>query len=498
MRLNRNLIAGIGDSAWTAILTLAVIPLYLKFLGVEAYGLIGFFVTLQSIFLLLDLGLAPTINREVARCTASGNMQDARNLLHTLSVLYWCMAGLIALLMFLLSPYIAKYWINAESLSEETLVQALMLMGFVIACRWPIGLYKGAVMGAQRLTVSSAVNIVMITISNVGVVGILAFVSPTIEAFFIWQAFVGLLYAVVIRFVAWRVIGMNSQIKFDVNGLKRIWRFSAGMVGISLSAVILMQLDKALLSKLLGLEEFGGYVLAGVLASGLYVLLTPVFNTIFPRMSLLVANDDIETLVEYYRLGTCLLTATLFPIAITAAFFSQELVHLWTGNLALATNIAPVVSLLLIGTAINGAMHFPYAAQLAHGITRLPLIINAVLLVILIPLIFFLANKYGAVGGALAWLILNVIYLFLGTWLTHRLLLRGIAIKWLLRDVLVPMILSVIVIGAASSVVLDLPYADYIKLLISGGLAVLATAVIILASPRLRPMAWGKFVNITS
>ncbi|KOR31756.1 hypothetical protein TI05_11605 [Achromatium sp. WMS3] len=38
-------------------MSLAFIPLYIKFLGIESFGLIGFFTTLQSIFALLDLGL---------------------------------------------------------------------------------------------------------------------------------------------------------------------------------------------------------------------------------------------------------------------------------------------------------------------------------------------------------------------------------------------------------------------------------------------------------
>ncbi len=496
MKLGRNLIVGLSDSAWTAILGFIVVPLYLKFLGLEAYGLIGFFVAIQSVLVLLDLGLAQTINREVARCAASGNMREVRNLLHTLAVIYWCVACLIALLFFMLSPYIATYWLNSETLTQESLAHAVMLMGFVIACRWPIGLYKGALIGAQRLAVSSTVNIVMVTVGNVGVVGVLAFVSPSIEAFFVWQAIVGILYAVVIRFVAWRIIGVDDQVKIDLEGLKRIWRFSMGVAAVTISSVILTQIDKVLLSKLLSLEEFGGYALAGVLASGLYVILVPVFNTIFPRMSLLVARGDTKALVEFYRLGTRLLTATLFPVTIAAAYFSKDLIHLWTGDLTLATNISQVVSLLLLGTALNGTMIFPYALQLAYGMTRLPLMISAILAIIFVPLIFFLAKTYGAVGGALAWFSLNVVYLFFGTWLTHRFLLKGISAKWLLLDVLIPLGLSIFIVGSAGNIVQEMPYAHYVKLLLSAGLAMLACITIVMTSSQLRSIVQIQLRNI--
>lgn len=267
MSLRRNLFAGLANSIWSALIGLAVVPLYLKYLGIEAYGLIGFFVTTQALLQLLDVGLAPTINREVARHSASGNLKEAGKLLHTLAIVYWSMAVVIALLIMALAPLIAGYWLQSKYLSRQTIEHAVMLMGLVVACRWPIGLYQSALIGAQRLTVSSGVSITMVTFGNLGAVVVLAFVSPTIEAFFIWQACVGLLYATTMQWAAWRVIGRLKEIRFDIDKLKQIWRFSAGMGGIALSGLVFTQLDKLILSKMLGLEEFAHYMLATVVVT---------------------------------------------------------------------------------------------------------------------------------------------------------------------------------------------------------------------------------------
>ena len=495
MKLGRNLLAGLANSIWSALVGLAVVPFYLKYLGIEAYGLIGFFVTTQALFSLLDMGLAPTINREVARHSATGNLKEAGKLLHTLAVVYWGMAGVIALLIVALAPLIAEYWLQSKQLSPQTISHAVMLMGLVVACRWPIGLYQGALVGAQRLTVSSGINMAMVTIGSLGAVAVLAFVSPTIEAFFIWQACVGLTYAITMRWGAWRVIGRLRDIRFDVNKLKSIWRFSAGMSGVAVSAIILMHLDKVLLSKILSLEDFGRYALAGVVASGLYVLLTPTFNVIYPRLSALVATGDTERLIDLYRSGTRLLSAVLFPIATVAAVFAEEILYLWTGNPSLATSTAPVVSLFLIGTALNGAMHFPYALQLAYGMTRLPLAINAILVVVMIPTTIFLALQYGAVGGAAAWAVLNGIYLLIGTLLTHRALLKGIGLKWVLWDVGIPLGMALLIVGGIGHEVREWGYSNYVELLIGSGLALCAFLIIIALSPNLRIATQSVFTR---
>ncbi len=67
MSLKSNIAAGYASQLWTALIGIVLMPLYLKYMGSEAYGLVGFFVMLQAIFIMLDLGLTPTVAREAAR-----------------------------------------------------------------------------------------------------------------------------------------------------------------------------------------------------------------------------------------------------------------------------------------------------------------------------------------------------------------------------------------------------------------------------------------------
>ena len=46
---------------------LVMVPAYVSRLGPEAFGLVSFFIVLQTLFQLLDLGLTPTMSREAAR-----------------------------------------------------------------------------------------------------------------------------------------------------------------------------------------------------------------------------------------------------------------------------------------------------------------------------------------------------------------------------------------------------------------------------------------------
>lgn len=495
MNLRRNLLAGLANSGWSALVGFAVVPFYLKYLGMEAYGLIGFFMTAQVMFQLLDMGMAPTMNREVARCSASGQLRDAGKLLHTLAVIYWCVAIAIGIVVILLAPVIATHWLKSKDLPSQTVMNALMLMGLVVASRWPIGLYQGALIGAQRMTISSAVNMSMVTLGSVGAVLILALVSPTIEAFFAWQAFVGLVYAVTLRKVTWWVIGKSGANRFDTAELKRIWRFTAGMSAIGLTGLVFSQLDKVILSKVLALEDFGHYMLASVVVSGLYILITPVFNLIYPRFAAFVAKNDLDELKKQYRLGTRLLATILFPAALMLAIFAEDLVQIWTNNPSVASSIAPSISLLAIGSALHGVMHFPYALQLAYGNTKLPLTINLLLMLMQVPLITLWANKYGALGGAMAWITLHFLYLIIGSWLTHRRLLRGLAFQWLFIEVGAPLLFTVILGLLLFYLKQNLVHSILFQILIATAFVILICGISIMTSEALR-ITIVKMVNL--
>ena len=357
--LASNIAAGLLGSAWTAVLGFAVVPIYLNLLGLEAYGLIGFFATLQAVFQLLDMGIAPTLNREVARRSAHGRIGDAALLLRTLAWIYWTTALLIGVAVWLASPFIAEHWLRSRQLSPALVQDAVALLGVVIALRWPNGIYLGVLLGAQRVQLSSAVTAATATVTSGGAVLILTFVSPTLEAFFGWQICAALAGTLAMQRAAWRALGGPPKLGLapSLAVLRPIWRFSASMGALGVLALVFTQIDKILLSRLLDLGDFGRYMVAAAVAGGLYVFVTPFFNAVYPRLSVLVARGDAAGLESSYRLATVVLASILFPVAALLALYSVDVIELWTRNADLARATGPVVSLLAIGSALHGVMH---------------------------------------------------------------------------------------------------------------------------------------------
>ena len=439
-----NVLASFASNVWTALVAVILIPLYVALLGIEAWGVIGIFVSLQTICTVLDLGLSATMNREMARLSAQTDMtQEMHDLVRTLELIYWGIALVIGISVFTIAPVIANHWVEAHQLSPETIKNAIRMMGLALSLQWPFVLYSGGLLGLQQQVLLGGINIAVVTLRGAGAILILWKVSPTLQAFFFWQIVIGLLQTCLAGwFLRYSLPHTSSNPSFRIEMLRSRWRFAAGISGITVMAVILLQMDKVILSRLLTLEMFGYYVLASSVATGLYLLVGPVFSALYPKFTQLVSLGDEQELRKLYHRSCQLMSVVLLPIAMIIVFFSKEILLLWTGSPATVQHSHSILSLLVLGTTPNGLMHLPFAVQIAYGWTKLSFYINLAAVLVLGPSIVLLTSLYGAVGAALLWVIFNSALALIGIQLMHRRLLKGEQWGWYLDDVGLPLAVS--------------------------------------------------------
>ena len=454
--VKRNIIANYLGSGWTALMGVVFLPFYIKLMGAEAYGIVGIFVSIQAIFSVLDLGLSQTLNREMARLSIGHkNTELMADTARTLEIIYWGIAIAITAAIVLTSEFIAHNWLHPEQLSRETLVEALWVIAVVVGLRWPVALYMGGLNGLQRQISVNVLLAIFATLQGAGSLAVLLFIEPTLPAFFSWQALVALLQVVAFRIVFWRRLASAQTGSFRRAVLKGIWRFAAGVSGISILATILTQLDKVILSKLLTLSDFGYYTFAATVAAVLYRLIGPVFTAYYPKLTEHVSNKAISRISSDYHHGSQLMAVVVFPSALTLIFFSKEILELWTGDPDIVMHSYLLVSLLAIGNTLNGIMHMPYALQLAYGWTKLALFSNIVAVIVLVPAIIFATKHWGPVGAAGVWILLNGGYLLISVQLMHHRLLKTEKWKWYINDLGIPMLLVIVVAGTGRVVITD-------------------------------------------
>lgn len=445
MSLRRNIVANYISQAYVAGISIVTVPLYLKFMGGEAYGLIGFYTMLQAWFQLLDAGLSTTLARESSRYNAGAT--DASTLSQLRRVLEWAFVAvgvLGATFFFIFGEAIANKWLNVNALSLIEVTRCIELMGLVIAFRWLSCLYRGVVTGYEEQVWLGYFNIIIATARFPCGIPILILVDPSPVTYFSYQVVISFFETIILYWKANQLLPRCVVLfRGAIDRLGEPLKFASGVAFTSVAWVLVTQIDKLFLSSILALSDYGEFSLAIILAGGINLLAAPIGAAFLPRLTSTAANFDETGTRNLYLRYTELTCFAMFPIAFTVFACASQVLFAWTGNKGLSQSADMVLGIYSLGNAVMGLSSFAYYIQYAKGNVRLHLIGSFILAAIYLPAVVWAANFDGANGAAAMWLLMNMLYLLFWVPLVHRRLLPGLHMQWISKRVLP------VVIGAA-------------------------------------------------
>lgn len=415
-----------------------MVPMYVRYMGAEAYGLVGFFAMLQAWFQLLDMGLTPTIARETARY--NGGAIDAlslRRLLRALEGIFISIAVVGGGAMMAGASAIAGKWLKVQQLPIDQVEHAIMLMAVIVALRWICGLYRSAITGFEQMVWLSGFSIAIATARFVLVIPFLILISNSPVDFFAYQLILAVLEAMALGIKTYRLLPMTvapNGAPWDWEPLRKVLKFSLSIAFTSSVWVLVTQTDKLVLSKLLPLAEYAYFTLAVLVASGVMVISGPISGALLPRLTKLSAAGDEIGLIQLYRNATQFVAIIAVPVALVLALFSEQVLWAWTADANVVAKAAPVLTLYALGNGILALAAFPYYFQFAKGDMKLHMIGNALFVVFLIPTLLWATWQYGVKGAGYAWLGANACYFFLWIPRVHQRFVKGLHTRWLLHD----------------------------------------------------------------
>ena len=476
MNFQKNISVNYASQAYVAIIGILMLPIYLRLMGAEAYGLIGFFTLLQAWFNLLDLGLSSTISRETARF--KGGVLSATNLrqvLRALEIIFLTIGIVGMLALWSGSSYLAVDWLKTSALDPDDITQSIRIMAAVIILRWAGGLSRGIITGFEQLVWLGGFGAVLATLRFVLVIPVMLHFGATPAVFFWYQLLVALFEFVVLAIKSYALLPQSDgmpRMKIDWLVLTPTLRFAMSISFLTVAWIVMTQTDKLILSKLLSLSEYGHFTLAVLAASAIMLASGPISTALLPRLSRLHAEDKEVERDALYRTATRLVAAVVFPIAMTMALFAHPILLAWTGDPALAQETHLVLSLYVLGNALLVMAAFPYYLQYAHGKLKLHIYGSLLYLAFLIPALIWLTGTHGMNGAGAAWLAVNLVYLLAWVPVVHRRLLHKQHLDWLIHDVLRPAFISLLLLlplaillpPAGSRLILTLQTGAYLGL----------------------------------
>jgi len=419
-----------------AIASMLAIPFYLRLMGKEAYGLVGFYFLLQIWMQLLDLGVSPALGRQLSRFKAGAlNAEDAASLLGA-GEGFCLLGGLVAgAAWFLSADWVTDHWLGRSRLPPGEVGLALRLLGCLLVFRWLAGLYQTALIGLERQIGVNVVALVGGIARNVGAVEALILVSHSPTVFFVTWVGITFLEAAASRLLLLRAMPrMAVHWPRGARLLAKEFGFAAGVTLSYAITTAVGQVDKLTLSHTLPLGDFGVFSLVISICAGIGLIVPPTVQAFQPRLTTLLAQGRRPEFVEVYRLSISLIIVVAVGLAGTIAAWPELVVYAWTGDREAATHLAPTLTLFALGSGIASFLYVPYVLQFAQGYIRLHVIGNLIFGALWIPAAVWAAYTFGTVGAGVVWLSGNLLFLLIWVPIVHRRLLSPMERHGLSRD----------------------------------------------------------------
>lgn len=454
--LRLNVAANFAGKIWSITSVYIFVPVYLSILGIDAYGLIAFNAIALALLYVADAGLSASFAREAAKGSPGQSLLDMLVSVERVLLSLLVLAGLAFAAA---APLIADNWLgHAGNLRRDQVIQCLQLMPLALIPQIAMSLYFGGLMGLQR-QVSANLLSTGFNIVRSGLVILPIWFFPDIRVFFVWQAAASLAMTVVMRAQLRNQIIRSSQIKgpgaapphgrFSAESLRAIRGYALGMLGLSIIAALNTQLDKLVISKLLPLSEFAQYSLVSMLAQIPYLLTLPIATALLPRFTNLLAQKRYQELGSLYRQSSYYI-ASLGAVAGLALFlFADAFIAAWLNSQPVESATVLAARLLALGGMFLTLQLAPFQLSLANGHNSTNIRLGIIVLCASIPLQIHLAGRYGVVGAALPWLIINAAaFIYLGVVLNRKFPLVSVT-SWFFADNLATVLVAGLVLGAA-------------------------------------------------
>lgn len=456
-RMTRNIVANLAGRLWAFASIFVFVPLYVRLLGIEAYGVITFYNVLLLLLTFADAGFTATLNREFAR--ESGDERYKANLLRTFERIYLAIALLIVCTVFFFAGPIVDGFLKSQTIPRGELVHHVRVMGLTVGFSIFATLYQGGLMGLQRQVQSNAVAICYNAV-RAGLVVVPLLAAPSLYVYFYWQLGVTILYCAVLRVVVGRTVAVGGA-RSDMALLRNLWRYTLGMMAMAVIYAVNTQVDKLLVGNILSLADFGYYNLATQFAQAALILCSPLAVAFFPELTRQVSLADGERVRKLCRRFAFLITAPAAAATFVLMLYAGPYIAIWQHDAAIAAVVAPVARAMLPGCFFLALQLVPYYLALANGHTRTNVVIGVVSICLVTVGVYCFAGRYGLVGAAAPWLVVNFLAtFFLGARILPRYLPDRI-VPWLGANVLLPLAVTLVAGGVAASIFALLPQGVY-------------------------------------
>ena len=421
------------------------IPVLIRGLGKERFGVLTLAWALIGYASLFDLGLGRALTQLVARKIGEGEKREIPSIVWT-SLLLMLLLGLLGTAtIFLISPWLTGRALNVPAALERETLQAFRLLGISLPFVITTAGLRGLLEAHQRFGLTNALRIPMGAFTFVGPLVVLPFSRSLVPV-------IGVLVAG--RMIGWsahlvlclRVTPeLHQSILWERAFLGPLLRFGGWMTVTNVVSPLLVTLDRFFIGALVSMTAVAYYATPYEVVTKFLLVPGALMGVMFPAFSMSFERDGERTALLFRRSAKSLLLI-LFPLMLCAVALAQDGLKLWLGA-DFAQHSYRVLQLLAVGVFLNSLSYVPFYFLQGVGRPDLTARLHLIELPLYLGLLWWMIRTQGIEGAAIAWTVRVAVDALFMFGLAKRLLPRKNGIR--LRTALLPAV-ALMVLGLAA------------------------------------------------
>lgn len=397
MSVKRHTAYNVAGAAVPLLVTFVTLPVYLRTVGEERYGVLVILLTLLGYFGLFDLGLGRAVTNRIA-AFRSRTAEEREEVFWTALLMNLALGGIGALALWGAGAVVFQYVVEAPGALATEVQAALPWMVLAFPMLLVASVMSGALMGREEFLAQNAVGIGA---------GILIQVVPLVVALNVGAA----LPALVVAVIGVRVLSVAALFGLCVRQLpvrlkprwaraqvRPLFGFGGWVTVTSIVGPLLSTLDRVIIGAVAGAKAVTYYTVPYSIASRITIIPGSLSSALFPRFSSLGTKERDVLLDTAVRS----LVVVLTPLVIGGMLIMEPFLTWWVGS-EFAAKAAPVGEILVIGLWANCLAYIPLSMLQGRGRPDLVAKIHLAELLPYLALLWLALEWKGAIGAALAW-----------------------------------------------------------------------------------------------
>jgi O-antigen/teichoic acid export membrane protein len=394
-----------NSCAWATavVINLVAIPITIRYLGVEGYGIFVLLTGLFGYFGLLDFGFSDGVIKYVAHHRELGDHDSVVRCINAALLVQLIAGGAGTLILCVFNRRIIHALHISPVLADVASV-GLYVTAVGFFAEMLLNTYNATLKGLQRFDVLAKTTMGFSSFTTIMVVSILfaggrllaVVVASTLLIFVNLAVALGLMY----RFVP----GYRLSLRVTRRDFQALFGFGAYVFVSRIASTLNSYFLQVVVAVILGPAAVTYFAVPLRLTSALEAGFNSLVGVIFPHISALKAQGNTRSLQELYSKASTYTVALSTPVFLFVILFSRQLLAAWLGA-EFSRQAWPVLSALSCASLLGVWTMVPANTIFGTGDTKIGAVFGSIAAGLNLVFSIFLTLSYGIVGTGAAVLI---------------------------------------------------------------------------------------------